>query len=121
MNHSHQPSTTGATVQPGEMELIRNWCAEIVTGAAASSPADSPRHPVDPPFSYRCGEHSSRDWLRLEDAQRRSTQWKSGTRQHTLTWRNAVSGTRCELELTEFAEFPALEWLIRIHNDRSDQ
>ena len=117
MNDSQPPSDTTATIQPGEMELIRDWCEQIVTGTVPSDTSANSRYPSEPPFSFRCGDRSSRDWLRLNDAQRRSTQWQAGARTHTLAWRDAVSGIHCELELTEFAEYPALEWVVRLRND----
>ena len=117
MNDSQPPSDTAATIQPGEMELIRDWCEQIVTGTVPSDTSANSRYPSEPPFSFRCGDRSSRDWLRLNDAQRRSTQWQAGARTHTLAWRDAVSGIHCELELTEFAEYPALEWVVRLRND----
>ena len=112
-----QPSA--AAVKPGEMEMIRAWCDQITTGTAPVTDAASNRHAPEAPFSFRCGERSSRDWLRLEDAAQCSTAWKDGTRTHTLCWHDARSGITCELELAEFAQFPALEWVIRLRNDHT--
>ena len=103
------------------MELIRDWCKQIVTGTTSPTATDNCRYPADLPFSFRCGERSSRDWLKLEAATRQSTPWQNGTRTHTLTWPDAVTGIRCELELAEFAEFPALEWVVRLRNDSSTE
>ncbi len=111
--------STAATVQPGEMDRIRDWCNRIVTGAAPTTPAG--RFAPDAPFSFRCGARSSRDWLRLEDAAHVTSPWKDGTRTHTLSWPDAASGLRCELELAEFADFPALEWVIRLSNEAATE
>jgi len=102
---------------PKEKELIQVWLDRIVKGGLPGTPP--PRYSPDAPFSFRCGERSSRDWLRLEDAARRSSPWKDGSRTHTLSWRDDVSGLQCEMELSEFAGFPAMEWVIRLRNDGS--
>ena len=99
------------------MDLIREWCAQLVTGTGTESTTGPRRFAPDAPFSFRCGARSSRDWLKLADAQRQTTAWLAGRRTHTLTWHDAVSGLTCELELAEFAEFSALEWVIRLRND----
>ena len=101
---------------PHEMELIQSW-RDLISAGTISGAAPTGRYQVEAPFSFRCGERSSRDWLRLEEAVRCSTPWKDGTRKHTLSWHDMVSGIHCELELAEFSDFPALEWVVRLRND----
>lgn len=103
---------TDATVQPGELARARAWCAHLLSGTAPAG-----RFAAGAPFSFRCGERSSRDWLALETAERESSEWRDGARTHALRWHDADTGLTCTLELTEYADFPAVEWVVRLRND----
>ncbi len=105
-------------VQPAEMAVIRAW-AGLLTGAKARSSGASigeepERHSTNVPFSFTCGAVSSRDWLEVGNANCDSGEWQGGTRLHHLRWRDPKSGLSCTMELTEFSDFPALEWVIRV-------
>ncbi|MDX9980232.1 MAG: hypothetical protein RBU25_09440, partial [Lentisphaeria bacterium] len=100
-------------VRAEEMALMGGWLGELLGTAAPSGE----RHGTEAPFSFRCGDRSSRDWLRLGDAARTSGNWADGRRVHELRWQDAANGLRCVLELTEFADFPAIEWVVRLRND----
>lgn len=100
-------------VRAEEMALMGGWLGELLGTAAPSEE----RHGTDVPFSCRCGERSSRDWLRLADAARATGNWADGRRVHELRWRDAATGLSAVLELTEFADFPAIEWVVRLRND----
>lgn len=69
-----------------------------------------------PPFSFRLGKQASAEWISLAQAQTASGDWREGKRIHTLTWRDEATGLSCDMELTEFSDFPALEWVIRLRH-----
>ncbi|MFA5203816.1 MAG: alpha-galactosidase [Lentisphaeria bacterium] len=71
----------------------------------------------DLPFSFQVGRRSSAEWLSPARAETATADWQDGRRLHTLAWDDADSGLRCTLELTEFADFPALEWVVRLRNN----
>ncbi|MEI8080190.1 MAG: NPCBM/NEW2 domain-containing protein, partial [bacterium] len=69
------------------------------------------------PFSFQLGQQGSADWISLARAHTTSGDWRDGQRIHTLVWQEKNTKLRCEMELTEFSEFPALEWVVRLRND----
>lgn len=101
------------TPPAAEMQLVQAWLDSWI-GAPA---AESDRHSMDAPFSFTCGNRSSRDWLQVAAARRATGDWIGDRRLHQLCWRDAVTGIFCVVELTEFRDFPALEWVIRLRND----
>ena len=101
-------------VSPAEMAFVGAW-RDLLVGVRPG--AGTERYPADAPFSFTCGERSSRDWLKLADASRESGEWMEGKRVHRLRWRDPATALECVLELTEFAEFPALEWVVRLRHE----
>ena len=71
----------------------------------------------DLPFSFHLGQRASADWINLARTQTTSGDWRDGKRIHTLVWQEKNTKLRCEMELTEFSDFPAVEWLLRLRND----
>ncbi len=99
-------------VRPEEMALAQDWLGMLLGAGTAGK-----RYGDDAPFAFWCGERSSRDWLRLADAVRSVGGWADGRRRHELRWQDPATGLSCVVELTEFAAFPALEWVVRLNND----
>ena len=80
--------------------------------------ADAGRYVADLPFSFKCGERSSREWIKIDTANIKSTDWQADqTRTHTLTWKDDKTSLTCEMKLTEFRGFPAFQWVVNIRND----
>ncbi len=76
------------------------------------------RYGADLPFSFRCGDRSSREWVRIDTAQIESGDWQADqTRLHILRWRDSPSHLSCELRLTEFRGLPAFQWVVRVRNE----
>jgi len=98
----------------GEMAFIAQWTDFLLHRGAA----DSGRYLADLPFSFKCGERSSREWVRVETAQITSGDWQDDqTRTHRLHWQDALTSLSCEMELTEFQGFSAFQWVVRVRND----
>lgn len=100
--------------------MMQAWIRTICGGGVGSREGVLPqpeRHPSEMPFSFLCGRRSSRDWATRNNAARESTAWRDGKRQHVLLWRDAESALGCVMELTEFSDFPAMEWVVRIRYD----
>ena len=97
-----------------EMAFVAQWKRFLLgQGEAAAG-----RYIPDLPFSFKCGEKSSRDWVTIETARIESGDWQDdGTRTHVLTWKDAQSSLACEMRLREFRGFPAFEWVVEVRND----
>ena len=77
--YSSQPSVT-------EKDFMARW-KEFLLGQAAVAPGP---YVADLPFSCKCVERSSREWVRIETARADSGDWQEdGTRTHVLTWKDA--------------------------------
>ncbi len=110
----------GAPVEPysgkptaEEMRFVRGWGNFLLK----RGDADAGRYSADVPFSFLCGERSSREWVKIADAQTTSSDWKDGTRKHVLIWKDTQTRLVCQMELSEFSAFPAMEWVVRLRND----
>ena len=80
--------------------------------------ADVSRYIADLPFAFKCGERSSREWVKIETAKIESGDWQEDqTRTHTLTWKDDQTSLTCEMKLTEFRDFPAFQWVVYVRND----
>lgn len=99
----------------GETRLMRQWRDFLLKRGEA----DAGRYSADVPFSFRCGERSSREWVKVADAQITSADWKGGIRKHVLTWADPQTRLVCQMTMSEFSDFPALEWVVRLRNDGS--
>ena len=108
------PPMRSSRVSPAEMALVGAW-RDLLLGTLPGAGPD--RYPADAPFSFFCGQRSSRDWLKLAEASCESSDWNGDQRFHQLRWSDPVTGLVCILELTEFRNFPALEWVVRLRND----
>lgn len=98
----------------GEMAFVAQWKQFLLgQGDAAAG-----RYIGDLPFSFLCGQRSSREWVTVQTANIKSGDWQhDGTRTHVLSWRDAQTSLYCEMELTEFQNFPAIQWVVRVRND----
>ena len=109
--------TTGSSALiPGEMEFVRGWLNLAAGNEGAAAPG-SGRLSGWPPFSFMCGPRSSREWIKPESAGVECGDWRDGRRRRVLRWRDGKTALACELELTEFSDFPAVEWVARLRND----
>jgi alpha-galactosidase len=111
-------------VSPEETALIRTWINQLTGTQTRSDKAPDVgrnRHSADAPFSFTCGNRSSRDWLTLENCRHESGEWQEGKRLHLLRWRDPETALSCVVELTEFLDFPGMEWVIRLRNEGSTE
>lgn len=99
---------------PDEMDFAEQWKRFLLgQGQAATG-----RYVADLPFSFKCGERSSREWVRLETAQIESGDWQQdGTRTHVLKWRDEQTALCCEMRLKEFRGYPAFHWVVEVCNE----
>lgn len=107
-----EPYTSRPTA--AEMAFVAQWKSLLLK----QGQADSKRYVADLPFSFRCGERSSREWVKIEAANIESGDWQDDhSRTHTLRWKDDRTSLACEMELTEFRELPAIQWVVHIRND----
>ena len=107
-------------VQPAEQEVIRAWIDALINAKDRSADPPAPgseRHGAEMPFSFTCGARSSREWISGASALSESGAWEEGKRVHLLRWRDGATALSCTMELTEFRDFPAMEWVIRLRNE----
>lgn len=105
-------------VKPEEMAVARAWIATLTGG---KPPEDTVRHTSDVPFSFNLGTRSSREWITVANASCETRAWEAGERRHVLRWSDPITALGCTMELTEYRDFPALEWVIRLRHDGADQ
>ncbi len=98
----------------GEMAFIEQWKRFILR----QGDAGAGRYVADLPFSFKCGERSSREWVKIETASIASGDWQDDrTRTHLLSWKDAQTALSCEMRLTEFQGHPAFQWVVHLRND----
>ncbi len=98
----------------GEMAFVEQWKGFLL----GKGPGDGGRYTADLPFSFKCGDRSSREWVRVGAAKVVSGDWQpDGTRAHVLTWHDGQTQLTCEMRLTEFKGMPAFQWVVRVRND----
>jgi alpha-galactosidase len=96
------------------MSMMQDWVSGLCGGKASETERQPERHPLDVPFSFICGERPSREWITRENAVCETGEWQDGRRVHLLRWSERESALSVKMELTEFAEFPAMEWVVRL-------
>lgn len=107
-----QPYSSQPTA--GEMAFVAEWIRFLL----GQGDANAARYVGDLPFSFKCGERSSRQWVRIETAAIEPGDWGADrTRTHVLRWKDGETGLACEMNLTEFQDFPAFQWMVRVRNE----
>ncbi|MHB8969927.1 MAG: alpha-galactosidase [Pirellulaceae bacterium] len=105
--YSSQPTAS-------EMAFVAQWRQFLLR----QGDANAGRYVADLPFSFKCGERSSREWVKIETANIESGDWQDDdTRTHILSWKDVQTALFCEMKLTEFRECPAIQWVVRVRND----
>ena len=101
-------------VNHDEMALMSRWVGFLTQNGQE---ADASRHAPEIPLSFLCGERSSREWVKADNAKITTGNWANGTRLHTLRWRDDQTSLSCEMQLTEYRDFPAMSWTIFLKNE----
>ncbi|MBR5626209.1 MAG: alpha-galactosidase [Thermoguttaceae bacterium] len=110
-----EPYTSKATAP--EISFITEW-RDVLLG---QKKAENARYGDDLPFSFMCGDRSSREWVKFDNATITSGDWQTdGTRIHRLGWKDDVTKLACEMELKEFRNRSALQWILRIRNEGTE-
>ena len=94
--------------------MMQFWVSGLCGGKTGLAEGQPGRHSLDVPFSFVCGGRSSREWIKRENARCETGPWREGRRVHLLQWADRESALSCVMELTEFADFPAMEWVVRL-------
>lgn len=105
-------STTGerrysSAVHADETAFMQRWVGGLIEGKTAV-------------FSFQCGDRSSADLLQSAPVECITGDWNEGVRGQQLTWRDAATGLTCLLDVTEYRDFPAVEWVLRFRNDGTE-
>ena len=102
----------------GTAAIMRDWIGMLCDGGkgkhAGASTRRPQRHSPEVPFSFVCGARSSREWIKREGAACETGEWRNKRREHILRWSDPESALSCVMELTEYSDFPAMEWVVRL-------
>ena len=107
-----EPFSSVAT--PKELSLVADWVGHLTKRGTT---IDESRHSAAIPFSFRCGDRSSTDWIRVENAAVQDGSWDKDSRTHVLRWSDETTGLSCEMHLTEYRNFPAMTWTVHLKNE----
>ncbi len=75
------------------------------------------RLPKTPPFSFDLGGKSSLDLLPSWPMTCQSQPAGDGVTLHRVVWKEKADGLECIMELKEYRDFPAVEWVVRFRNN----
>ncbi|MFA5203390.1 MAG: alpha-galactosidase [Lentisphaeria bacterium] len=97
-----------------------NWCAPAVVMADGREAAlGTPGRGgllADPPISFRCGDETAPALLARSRRQHEIVSATADATRHRGTFLDATTGLELVLELTEFHDFPAVDWVWKIRN-----
>lgn len=106
----------------GNLDLAHaDWAEAVVVlaggrtmqlGAPLTEPVLKPGIPLS--FSY--GGKASGTLLPSWRQSRAKRQLPDGVTLHTLNWTDPATGLECVMELKEYADFPAAEWVVHLRN-----
>ena len=82
----------------------------------AGGPLAGQRVPDPVPFSFVYGGKSSADLLPGWTQTRATSRGTRGETVHGTVWRDPRTGLECRMELSAFADFPAVEWVLHFRN-----
>ena len=90
-------------VHDDERTFMRDWTARLLEG-------------TKPVFSFQYDGRPSAELL-AAPVKRVTGDWVDTVRRHTLSWQERSTGLACMLDVTEYSDFPAVEWVVRFRND----
>ena len=97
-----------------ELAFMQTWIGSLTqSGKTANASRYSPMIP----FSFVCGDRSSREWIRTDNAKTETGKWTNDVRVHTLRWKDDATALNCEMRLTEYRNFPAMTWTVYLKNE----
>ncbi|MBN2559591.1 MAG: alpha-galactosidase [Phycisphaerae bacterium] len=102
---SSHAATLGPT--PAEMKQARQWSATKFQGAGEAS---------EPLFSFTYGGKPSSEVLGTWETKRASRQLDATRTERTLTYRDPKTGLEVRCVAVEYADFPAVEWVLHLTN-----
>jgi alpha-galactosidase len=95
-------------------QFVRTW-AQAARGESPIAPA--PPLPAGPPLDFRYGGKPAAELLRVWTVSRDAPiTLGDGVTESRTTWHDPATGLELRLELREFADFPAVEWVAHFHN-----
>lgn len=101
----------GATTHPEEKEAARVWVAQHLEATDAEAAASF--------FSFTYGDRKSDELLASWHVERTSRKGDDGRTDYTVTWTDPATGLVVRGEATQFADFPAVEWVLYFKNTGS--
>ncbi len=114
---SHEPvipvEPYSSQVKQQETEFAGRWISSILN----QGKGDLTRYKAQIPFQFFAGNRCSREWIKTDNAKVESGAWHKSVRKHKLIWKDDQTSLVCEMELTQFKDFPAFEWVVRLRNE----
>ena len=106
-------------VRADEMQDLRDWMQSALAGVR--DPAVCRRREVRPLFSFRLSGKPSTDWLAALPLETQALAVRPGLTRHTFARTDPATGLQVALELDEYADFPVVEWIVRLRNTGSQE
>ena len=97
--------SAAAAPTPAELKLGRNWAAQHFDGKAAAFP-----------FTFTYGGRPAAELLPSWKLERQRATPQPGCTQRTLTCTDQATGLRVRCDVTEYEDFPAVEWVLHLEN-----
>ncbi len=102
------PAATSATPTKAERADAHKWVNTHILGDAAAVP-----------FSFTYGGQSSRELLATWKRAARAAKIDAARTTRTVTWTDPATGLEVRLDVLEFADVPAVEWVLHFKNTGS--
>jgi len=97
-SHAAPPTST-------ELKLRRNWTARHFDGKVTALP-----------FSFTCGGRPAAELLPSWKLERQTAKPQPARIQRTITCADPATGLRVRCDVTEYTDFPAVEWVLHFEN-----
>lgn len=100
---------TAVSPTPDEMVIARRWAAERLEGGKESKDAE-------PFFSFTYDGKPSAELLKTWTVKRSIKKLDDKRTEHALVYADPKTGLKIDVTAIEYADFPAVEWLMRLTN-----
>jgi alpha-galactosidase len=111
------PAPSSAAQAAADEKLsAQAWAVGAFLGKAVPHAPKSLLDASRPPFSFTYGGKSSREFLASWERKTSDVAEVDGRQKHTITYADPVSGLQVVCELSRFADFRAVEWVLYFRN-----
>lgn len=113
------PSSATPSISPAEaMAAARRWVTAHLTGEGEGAPDPTAAWPanIEPGFSFTYGSQPSAELLTGWQVERGQRALDAQRTEHIVTYSDPATGLQVRCVAVEYADFPAVEWLLTLEN-----